>query len=75
MTNTFQLRTALLGLGFALLAGLPACAKNAPVIQEASVVPAGGSPSSETAIDDPEYDDFLADDFEFGEEAAPNDPF
>ena len=75
MTKAFQLRAALLGLGFALLAGLPACAKNAPVTQEASAVPAVGNPSSVTAIDDPEYDDFFADEFEFGEDAAPNDPF
>ena len=34
MTKAFQLRTALLGLGFALLAGLPACAKLAPVAQD-----------------------------------------
>jgi phospholipid-binding lipoprotein MlaA len=75
MTNTFQLRTALLGLGFALLVGLPACAKNAPVTQKASVVPAGESASSVTAVDDPEYDELFDDAFEFGEEAATNDPF
>jgi len=75
MTKAFQLRVALLGLGFALLAWLPACAKNAPVTQEASVAPAGENSSSATEIDDPEYDDFFADDFEFGEEVAPNDPF
>ena len=74
MTKAFQLRVALLGLGFALLAWLPACAKNAPVIQEASVAPAGGNSSSAMEIEDPEYDDFFADEFEFGEEVAPNDP-
>jgi phospholipid-binding lipoprotein MlaA len=75
MTKAFQLRAALLGLGFALLAGLPACANRAPVELEASVVPTGENSSSVAAIDDPEYDDFFADEFEFGEEAAPNDPF
>ncbi len=75
MTKAFQLRAARLGLGFVLLVGLPACAKNAPVTQKASLVPTGGSASSVSAIDDPEYDDFFADEFEFGEEAAPNDPF
>lgn len=75
MTRAFQLRAARLGLGFALLAGLPACAQNAPVTHEASVVPAGGNASSVTAIDDPEYDDFFDDEFEIGEEAGPNDPF
>ena len=75
MSKTFQFRAALLGLGFALLAGLPACAEFAPAVQEASVVPAGGSSSSGSAIDDPEYDELFDDAFEFGEEAAPNDPF
>ena len=75
MTKAFQLRAARLGLGFALLVGLSGCAKNAPVTQEASVVPAGGSPSSDSKNDDSEYDDFFADDFEFGEEVGPNDPF
>ena len=75
MTKAFQLRVVLLGLGFALLAWLPACAKNAPVIQEASVAPAGGNSSSATESEDPEYDDFFADDFEFGEETATSDPF
>jgi phospholipid-binding lipoprotein MlaA len=75
MISAFQLRAALLGLGFALLVGLSACAKNAPVTQEASVVPAGGNPSSDAAIDDSEYDDFFDDEFEFGGEAVPNDPF
>jgi phospholipid-binding lipoprotein MlaA len=75
MTKAFQLRTALLGLGFALLVCLPACAKSAPATREASVVPAVEDPSSVTAIDDPEYDDLFEDEFEFGEEAGPNDPF
>ena len=75
MTKAFQLRLALFGLGFALFAGLPACAKLAPVAQDASVIPAGGNPSSDTAIDDPGYDEFFDDDFEFGGGAAPNDPF
>jgi phospholipid-binding lipoprotein MlaA len=75
MTKAFQLRAARLGLGFALLVGLSACANNAPVTQEASVVPAVGDPSLVTAIDDPEYDDLFEDEFEFGEGAAPNDPF
>jgi phospholipid-binding lipoprotein MlaA len=75
MTKAFQLRAARLGLGFALLAGLSACAKNAPVTQQASVAPAGGNSSSVTEIDDLEHDDFFADDFEFGDEVAPNDPF
>jgi phospholipid-binding lipoprotein MlaA len=75
MTKTFQLRAALLGFGLVLLAGLPACAKNAPVTQEASVVPAGGNSSPVTAIDDPDYDELFDEEFELGEEAAPNDPF
>ncbi len=75
MTTAFQLRTALLGLGFALLVGLPACAKNAPVTQKASLVPTGESASSVTPADDPEYDDLFDDAFEFGEQDAPNDPF
>ncbi len=75
MTKAFQLRAALLGLGVALLAGVPACASLAPAAREASVVSAGGSPSSVTAIEDPEYDELFDDAFEFGEEAAPNDPF
>jgi len=75
MTRAFQLRAALVGFGCALLVGLSACAKNAPVTQEESVVPAGGNPSSDAAIDDSEYDDFFADEFDFGDEAASNDPF
>ncbi len=75
MTKAFQLRTALLGLGFALLVGLPACAKNAPVTQKASLAPTGGNSSSVTAIDDPGYDELFDDAFELGGEAAPNDPF
>ena len=63
MTKAFQLRFARLGLGFALLAGLPACAGLAPVAQDASVIPDGGNPSSEPAIDDPEYDELFDDDF------------
>jgi phospholipid-binding lipoprotein MlaA len=75
MTKASPLRAALLGLGFALLAGLPGCAKDAPLVREASAIPAGGNSSSDAAIDDPEYDEFFADEFEFGEDAAPNDPF
>jgi len=75
MTRAFQLRAARLGLGFALLVGLSACAKNAPVAQEASVVPAVADSPSDPALDDSEYDDFFADEFEFGEEVATNDPF
>jgi len=75
MNKASQLRNALLGLGFALLVGLPGCAKNAPVTQKASVVPTGGSISSDTAIDDFEYDELFDDEFGFAEEAAPNDPF
>jgi phospholipid-binding lipoprotein MlaA len=75
MTRAFQLRAVLGGLGLALLVGLSGCAKNAPVTQEASAVPAGGDLSSDAASDDSEYDDFFADDFEFGEETATNDPF
>ena len=75
MTIAFQLRAARLGLGFALLAGLLACAKNAPVAQEASAAPAAGSSSSVTAIDDPEYDELFDEAFGLGEEAEPNDPF
>jgi phospholipid-binding lipoprotein MlaA len=75
MTKAFQLRLALLGLGFALLAGLPACAELAPAAQDASVIPAGGNPSSDTAIDDPGYDEFFDDDYGFGGGAEPNDPF
>ena len=73
MNKVFQLRLALVGLGFALL-GLSACAKNAAVTQEESVVPAGGNSSSVEEIDDPEYDDFFDDDFDFGDEVGPNDP-
>ena len=75
MTKAFQLRTALLGLGFALLVGLPACAKNAPATQKASLVLTGGNASSVTAIDDSEYDELFDDAFELGGEAGPNDPF
>jgi phospholipid-binding lipoprotein MlaA len=75
MTRAFQLRAARLGLGFALLVGLSACAKNAPVALEANVVPAVADSSSDPALDDSEYDDFFADEFEFGEEVATNDPF
>ncbi len=75
MTKAFQLRTARLGLGFALLVGLPACANNAPVTQKASLAPTGGSASSLSAIDDPEYDELFDDVFDLDEEAAPNDPF
>jgi phospholipid-binding lipoprotein MlaA len=73
MTKAFQLRAALLGFG--LLAGLPACAELAPVAQEMSAIPAGESFISDTAIDDPDYDEFFDGEFEFGEETAPNDPF
>jgi phospholipid-binding lipoprotein MlaA len=75
MTKVFQLRLVLLWLGFALLAVAPACAKPAPVTQDESVIPAGGELSSDAALDDPEYDEFFDDEFEFGEDAAPNDPF
>ncbi len=75
MTKAFQLRLVLLGFGFALLAVAPACAELAPVAQDESVIPAGGGPSSDAAIDDPDYDAFFDDEFEFGEDAAPNDPF
>jgi phospholipid-binding lipoprotein MlaA len=75
MAKAFQLRLALLGLGFALLAGLPGCAELALIGRDASVIPAGGSPSSDTAIDDPGYDELFDDDFEFGGSAASNDPF
>lgn len=73
MTRTFQLRFALLGFG--LLVGLSACAQNAPVTQKASLVPTGGSASSDSAIDELEYDDLFDDLFDFGEEAETNDPF
>ena len=72
MTKAFQLRVGVLGL--ALLAGLSACAKNAPATQEPSVIPIEGSPSSATAADDSEYDELFDDPFEFGEEFEPNDP-
>ena len=75
MTKAFQFWTALLGLGFALLAGAPACAKLAPAAQQASVASAEESASSVTAIDDPDYDGLFDDVFEFGEEVALNDPF
>ncbi len=75
MAKAFQLRLALLGLGFALLAGLPGCAELALIGRDASVIPAGGSPSSDTAIDGPGYDELFDDDFEFGGSAASNDPF
>jgi phospholipid-binding lipoprotein MlaA len=75
MAKAFQLRLALLGLGFALLAGLPGCAELALIGQDASVIPAGGSPSSDTAIDDPGYDELFDDDFEVGGSAASSDPF
>jgi phospholipid-binding lipoprotein MlaA len=74
MSKPFQLRLALLGLGFALLVGVSACAK-APPTPEASVVPAGAEFSSDTAVDDLEYDELFDDEFGFGEEAEPNDPF
>jgi len=75
MTKPFQLRAARLGLGFALLAGLPACAQNAPSTQEASVVPAEANLSSDAPIDDLEADAFFDDEFDFGDEVSPNDPF
>jgi phospholipid-binding lipoprotein MlaA len=83
MIKPFQLRVARLGLGFALLVGLPACAQNAPATQEANVVPAEGIPSPDApiddlevdAIDDPEFDSFFDDEFDFGDEVSPNDPF
>lgn len=75
MIKIFQLRLALLGLGFAMLAVAPACAGVTPATRDESVTPAGGDSSSNAAIDDSEYDEFFADEFEFGEEAAPNDPF
>lgn len=73
MTTVFQLRVGVLGL--ALLAGLSACAKNAPVTQEPSVIPIEGNPSSVTATTDAEYDEFFDDPFAFGEDVATNDPF
>jgi phospholipid-binding lipoprotein MlaA len=75
MTKAFQLRFALLGLGFALLTGLPACAGLAPVAQDPSAIPTGGNPSSDTAIDDLEYGELYDDEFEFGGGVATNDPF
>ena len=51
MTKPFQLRLAALGLGFALLVALSACAK-APSAPEAGVVPAGEEFSSDTADDE-----------------------
>jgi phospholipid-binding lipoprotein MlaA len=75
MTKVFQLRLVLLGLGFALLAAAPACAGVAPVARDESAIPAGGDSSSDAAVDDFDYDEFFDDEFEFGEEAAPNDPF
>ncbi len=74
MTKPFQLRFALLGLGFALLVAVSACAK-APSAPEAGGVPAGEEFSSDTLDDDSEYDDLFDDEFGFGEEdAAPYDP-
>jgi phospholipid-binding lipoprotein MlaA len=80
MPKAFQLRLARLGLGFALLAGLPACAELALVGRDANVIAAGGSPPSDTAIDDPGYDELFDDElfddeFEVGGSAASNDPF
>jgi phospholipid-binding lipoprotein MlaA len=74
MTKPFQLRLAALGLGVALLVALSACAK-APSAPETGVVPAGEEFSSDTADDDSEYDDLFDDEFGFGEDSAPNDPF
>lgn len=75
MTKAFQLRTALLGLGFAVLIGLPACAGQSPAVRDAGAIPVRGNPSSDAAIDDLGYDELFDDDFGFGESAAPNDPF
>ena len=91
MIKPFQLRLVALGLGFALLVVLSACAK-APSTPEAGVVPAGeefssdtaddegGVPageefSSDTADDDSEYDDLFDDEFGLGEYAESYDPF
>jgi phospholipid-binding lipoprotein MlaA len=51
MTKLFQLRLAALGLGFALLVALSACAK-APSAPEAGVAPAGEEFSSDAADDE-----------------------
>jgi len=57
-----------------MLAGLPGCATRAPVAADASFFHAGGDFASDAALD-AEYGDLFADDFEFGEQTAPNDPF
>jgi phospholipid-binding lipoprotein MlaA len=75
MTKAFPLRTAVLGFGFALIVGLSACAKNAPVSHKESPAPTGASASSDASLDEPEYDELLDDEFEFAEEVESNDPF
>jgi hypothetical protein len=74
MSKAFELRLALLGLGFALLVGLSACAK-APPTPEASVVPARDEFSLDAEVDESDSDEFFDDEFDFAEETAPNDPF
>jgi len=73
MNGAFPLRAALLGLGLALLAGTSACAK-APPDRDAGATPAKVAFSSDTAIDDSDYDELFDDDFDFADETAPNDP-
>jgi len=74
MTKASQLRAALLGFAFALLAGVPGCAK-APPAREASVVPSEGALSPTAEVDDSEYDELFDEEFGSGERAVPNDPF
>jgi phospholipid-binding lipoprotein MlaA len=79
MSKSFQLRAALLGLGFASLVAVSACAK-APPAPEASVVPAADEFTPDPAVDASEYDELFDDElfddeFEFGGETASNDPF
>jgi len=75
MIRAFQLRAALLGIGFALLVGLPACARHAPLDLEASAVPVVDDAASGAEIGDVEYDELFEDAYGIDEATEPNDPF
>jgi len=75
MTGVFQPRAALLGLGFALLVGLPACAERAPQAREAALAPAAGDSESGAATGEPNYDELSDDEYSDDETTTANDPF
>jgi phospholipid-binding lipoprotein MlaA len=75
MKQAIPLRTPLLWFGFALLVGIPGCAEVAPGITQSSAIPESGEPPAPFSSDDLEDAELSGDEFDFGADVAPNDPF